>query len=207
LKPILTPTEREIMQPQANKRTGFDLRSHAGRQYATAKFESPLPHFSLFGLTELLGPVVGCCCIRPLPGVVVASRAAQRRPNLTQCGPSGERSARLLNSVGVLWRCVAPGTARPGPSSKRLLGQLPGRGWVRLPCTSAMSILNSTSDDIGADVTGHRRAKGLAVFQNASKNAFAAHFCSRFTTRVTAPPGPVGHRCEIRRSAVDSTTG
>jgi hypothetical protein len=23
------------------------------------------------------------------------------------------------------------------PSSKRLLGQLPGRGWVRLPCTSA----------------------------------------------------------------------
>src|SRR5439155_19788442 len=29
------------------------------------------------------------------------------------------------------------GSRWASPSSKRLLGQLPGRGWVRLPCTSA----------------------------------------------------------------------
>jgi hypothetical protein len=44
LTPILTPTGRESMRQQANKRAAFDLESDARRRHAAAKFESPLPH-------------------------------------------------------------------------------------------------------------------------------------------------------------------
>ena len=43
----------------------------------------------------------------------------------------------ILNSAGTSTMCLEQTEIALGPSSKRLLGQLPGRGWVRLPCTSA----------------------------------------------------------------------
>src|SRR5439155_17476815 len=40
------------------------------------------------------------------------------------------------------------GSRWASPSSKRLLGQLPGRGWVRLPCTSATRVELEFNTDV-----------------------------------------------------------
>src|SRR5947207_1960505 len=57
-----------------------------------------------------------------------------------------ESVLRATLPVGRLWYNTSrltsaleevDGSRWASPSSKRLLGQLPGRGWVRLPCTSA----------------------------------------------------------------------
>src|SRR5207302_10317413 len=57
-----------------------------------------------------------------------------------------QRSTRPKHSVAKLCYKIpsrhreVDGSRAASPSSKRLLGQLPGRGWVRLPCTSARQI-------------------------------------------------------------------
>jgi hypothetical protein len=45
LKPILKPTGRETMRPQANEGAETDLKYKGKRRHATPKFESPLPHY------------------------------------------------------------------------------------------------------------------------------------------------------------------
>jgi hypothetical protein len=48
-----------------------------------------------------------------------------------------EHLSRRFELAVSLWRTLGQPLSRRRPSSKRLLGQLPVRGWVRLRCTSA----------------------------------------------------------------------
>jgi hypothetical protein len=106
------------------------------------------------------------------------------------CSPTPEkRGARRVNVHRRGWdvelelalsaSMEQPGN-RSGPSSKRLLGQLPGRGWVRLPCTSATSLLNSNSISDWGPTRRKSPANGPRRLPKRFQNAFAAHFCSHF---------------------------
>jgi hypothetical protein len=63
--------------------------------------------------------------------------AAELRKNVAHAGSTRVGLCVFLNEAETLREPPEQPGNDSGPSSKRLLGQLPGRGWVRLPCTSA----------------------------------------------------------------------
>src|SRR5690348_7189312 len=64
--------------------------------------------------------------------------AAERQKTVGQRITTERTRLSRLKSQATLWTTAEQAITRSVPSSKRLLGQLPGRGWVRLPCTSAI---------------------------------------------------------------------
>jgi len=108
-------------------------------------------------------------------------------------GPTGGKSLADLNSNFGTWRFREHSGTGIRPSSKRLLGQLPGRGWVRLPCTSAIQFCTQSQPDV---LSSAQRAQGLSLLvgDRIPNKPLAA-------TESKAPPGdPMpGHRvCCVR---------
>ena len=71
---------------------------------------------------------------------LAAKSAAKPWTHVAQQGAPWRMKSPCSFSSGAMWNTLEHPGIGFRPSSKRLLGQLPGRGWVRLPCTSASQI-------------------------------------------------------------------
>ena len=134
-------------QPRWSRRTTQRLlmRGPLRKEYRTARTGSS--YRLLIGRSCFTGLAVG----RGAANESAAKSAAKPGKTVGQYRASQAMKPRDLNSRALVWASRSTPEQRVRPSSKRLLGQLPGRGWVRLPCTSATrfelkistSVLNS----------------------------------------------------------------
>jgi hypothetical protein len=97
----------------------------------------------------------------------------ERGNTVTHPGVLRSNTRRKLNLSGTRRGTAKHRETTESPSSKRLLGQLPGRGWVRLPCTSATifkSKQHGCSDRLATLTVSSAPSIG-SIFRFAAKSA------------------------------------